>query len=516
MKVSVFFFLIILLFYIPLSAQSKRYFVATAGDDRNDGLSSNTPWKSLHKVSSTTFLPGDTISFKRGDEWRGQLWPKGDGTRKDKISVNSYGEGSRPKIHGHGTTYPKIVSGAVMLYNQSYWEIEGLEVTNYALGIQSSRAGILMLASSPHIQNHIRIRNCFVHSVNSPEDGNKCTGGIILFGTNIDKDGNEGDYYAGFNDVIVENNTIFNVSREGIRNKTDNAGHYKKVNSNIIIRGNDLDSVSGDGIVLAEIFEGGLIENNRVNNVAYYRGRGNYAGVWTHYSSNSIIQHNHVSNIRGGYHDGEAFDADNSCDGDIFQYNFSYNNVGGFMLMMASAKNITVRYNISVNDGWGKGQQVFHWLSNNSHPTNLVHNNTIYVAKGTTTTLFGGYIDSEKTRYVNFVNNVVHVEDGAVLNFADHSFHPKSTFFNNNFYSAIGFDLRSIQVLDNCKYNFASKPVDLMNVDLSNPQHFMLPKPFEDYEMAYPILRGGAYDFYGKNIDVARTFVGAVSVNREN
>src|SRR3981081_4451225 len=48
-----------------------------AGDDRNPGNAPSTAWKTLAKINSTFFHPGDRILFKSGSVWTGQLWPTG-------------------------------------------------------------------------------------------------------------------------------------------------------------------------------------------------------------------------------------------------------------------------------------------------------------------------------------------------------------------------------------------------------------------------------------------------------
>lgn len=63
------------------SGGTTYYVDSTIGDDSNSGTSPETPWKSLDKVTATTFLPGDTILLKSGSVWNGEwLWPKGSGT----------------------------------------------------------------------------------------------------------------------------------------------------------------------------------------------------------------------------------------------------------------------------------------------------------------------------------------------------------------------------------------------------------------------------------------------------
>ena len=38
----------------------------------NNGTSDATPWQSISKINSSTFLPGDQILFKSGQEFYGK------------------------------------------------------------------------------------------------------------------------------------------------------------------------------------------------------------------------------------------------------------------------------------------------------------------------------------------------------------------------------------------------------------------------------------------------------------
>ena len=73
------------------------YYVANNGDDANDGLSTKTPWQTIDKLNTVMFVDGDTISFKRGDIFRGALsplkFPKG-------LTFNAYDRGDNPVIAG--------------------------------------------------------------------------------------------------------------------------------------------------------------------------------------------------------------------------------------------------------------------------------------------------------------------------------------------------------------------------------------------------------------------------------
>ncbi|MFX0186585.1 MAG: carbohydrate binding domain-containing protein [Candidatus Hodarchaeota archaeon] len=68
------------------------------GDDSNPGTS-GTPWKTIRKVNSMTFKPGDSILFKRGGSWREYLDPQ-NGNSTDKITYGTYGTGPKPKFIG--------------------------------------------------------------------------------------------------------------------------------------------------------------------------------------------------------------------------------------------------------------------------------------------------------------------------------------------------------------------------------------------------------------------------------
>ena len=68
--------------------------------------------------------------FRCGDEWENEtLFPQGSGSADEKIVLGSYGEGAMPKISTNGKA-----ADAVCLYNQEYWEICGLDISNTVEG----------------------------------------------------------------------------------------------------------------------------------------------------------------------------------------------------------------------------------------------------------------------------------------------------------------------------------------------------------------------------------------------
>lgn len=90
-------FATVLIFFI--APRGKDYYVSPAGNDNNPGTSRSQPWKSISKVNSSTILPGDTVHFQKGGEWRGQLIPH-NGKNGRYVKYTSYGSGSKPLLLG--------------------------------------------------------------------------------------------------------------------------------------------------------------------------------------------------------------------------------------------------------------------------------------------------------------------------------------------------------------------------------------------------------------------------------
>ena len=73
-----------------------RYVSSTDGDDSNDGLSPETPWKTIEKIHEAqrnkTVRAGDVVLFKRGDEWHGKM------ITDIGITYSAYGVGAKPRL----------------------------------------------------------------------------------------------------------------------------------------------------------------------------------------------------------------------------------------------------------------------------------------------------------------------------------------------------------------------------------------------------------------------------------
>ena len=76
------------------------YVDSSSGEDTNSGLSVDSAFQSLKRVSDIDFSAGDTILLRCGKTFKGQLKINGHGTSTQPICVGSYGDGALPKIVG--------------------------------------------------------------------------------------------------------------------------------------------------------------------------------------------------------------------------------------------------------------------------------------------------------------------------------------------------------------------------------------------------------------------------------
>ena len=386
---------------LPTAMAADYYVDDTGGLDTNAGTSAGAAWQSLTKVTATTFAPGDKIYFKAGGVWTGRVELKGSGNAANPIVVDQYSTSSGSLLTGTNVTgnKPKIDGGgyqsAVQLVNNSYWELNNLEIVNDGgptLGGASklNRYGIYVLSNSAGIRTHFYFKNLYVHDVfpetTDPVNGvNPESNGIhiVTTGTNTD---------TYFDDVRVENCYIsylyrygFWIGKKGARNP--NYFYHK----NILIRNNTFYQTGGSG-VLTNVCDGVLLEHNVTNWTGYAGDRRMWnrgSGYWPYSCRNVTVQYNQFMHARG-IADSCGMHTDLYNENVLVQYNFSYDNAGGFCEILEENNNVTYRYNVSVNDGdringGEPGGKMFFIQGGNTNVK--IYNNTVYVKPGMATTL---------------------------------------------------------------------------------------------------------------------------------
>ena len=77
-----------------LEIKGTTYYVSCYGNDENNGLSPETAWQTLERVSSAELNEGDGVLFRRGDTFRGQV------ITYSGVSYGAYGNGEKPRFYG--------------------------------------------------------------------------------------------------------------------------------------------------------------------------------------------------------------------------------------------------------------------------------------------------------------------------------------------------------------------------------------------------------------------------------
>jgi hypothetical protein len=111
--------------------QTNYYVSRKSGSDTNSGTSAAAPWKTLTKVSSVTFQPGDKILLKRGDVWNEPLYMHGSGKPEAIIELSAYGEGARPMIRRNNVKEDRCLWWA----DASFTKTRSIAVSDAGMGI---------------------------------------------------------------------------------------------------------------------------------------------------------------------------------------------------------------------------------------------------------------------------------------------------------------------------------------------------------------------------------------------
>jgi parallel beta-helix repeat protein len=221
------FALIILIFFQFLTpADAAVYYVDSInGNDSNNGLSSGNAWKSLKKVSSAVFGPGDKILLKRDGIWFEQLEIKGSGSNGNPIVISDYGTGRPPVIDGGLER-----KHCILLEKKNNVTVSNITMQNAAHASIRVKYG-----------NGVTVENCsfFVtgHGGVFVENSTDCiisSNSITTPSGNFNKQ-TDGIYSQRNDNIIIDNNNIV-ISNEHPDQHCDGIQSY--LDKNMIIRNN--------------------------------------------------------------------------------------------------------------------------------------------------------------------------------------------------------------------------------------------------------------------------------------
>ena len=118
------------LYSASIEAQSNYFVSSSGGNDSNSGLTPEASWASLDRVNLASLNPGDSVQFKSGDIFYGQLIIDESGTAERPILFTSYGSDGPAVIDGATRSNGDNVS-AISVIDQDHIEISHLTITNF-------------------------------------------------------------------------------------------------------------------------------------------------------------------------------------------------------------------------------------------------------------------------------------------------------------------------------------------------------------------------------------------------
>lgn len=387
---------------IKVHEKAATYYVSNNGSDTNNGLSPDTAWKTIARVNQDTYIPGDKILFERGGKWENTtLQPQGSGSAEAYITIGAYGDeaGHMPRIAANGK-----VNDALYLYNQQYWEICDLDISNTVDGCKmvagdtnptgnvtardnsegeklGDYRGIHIAGRDVPSLQGFNIHNVRVHDVsgivtwigdtgvrdagignNYGFDGSKRTGGIL-----IESLATTTNTPTIFSNITIADSEFVNNSFGGItikqwnngkgregstgwanRNSAGGAPDYYdpnwKPHTNILITGNYINQGASayacNGIYLCGVKDS-VVEKNLLEHIGT-------CGIELFFADNVAIQYNEVFDVRhkGGGQDSNAIDPDWRATNILIQYNYVHDCGEGLLLCGMKFNSGIIRYNL--------------------------------------------------------------------------------------------------------------------------------------------------------------------------
>ena len=257
------------------------------------------------------------------------------------------------------------------------------------------RFGIKVVASNKNLEN-ISFNNLYIHDIYPTP--NMAQNIHLGYGIKLET---QSDTISGLlntiSNVKVTNSTITETGHYGLWIKSLGLNGIDSVKNNqILVKNCIFEHTGGSGFVpnkSKNVLVQDCIFNHTGSSIderMWKRG----SGMWPFDCKNVVAQNNKFMNAHGPM-DSYGSHIDYGNENVVFQYNYSYNNEGGFAEILGDNINCGYRYNISVNDGyredpngtpWDKKGKIF-WISNfcGQNPIRcpnvgtFIYNNTVFV-----------------------------------------------------------------------------------------------------------------------------------------
>jgi hypothetical protein len=360
-------------------------------------------------------MPGDSLYFKKGDTFTGQLILRDEsGSPEQPILISSFGSGEKPIIDGNGFL------AAIHIQNSGYIHLSNLEIKNDGGPAQAGsptnlRYGLYLenTFTDGTVFEHFRFSDLIFKNIYTTEtitDDDQT--GVHANGFRTSGSWGDDQNPTRFEDMLIENCLFTRTGRHAL---------WVTATKQLTIRDNLFEQVGGAGMVIGANSSNILVERNTTNYTGSNidpRMAARGSGLWCFMAKNLVAQHNtflHARGIKDSY--GMHIDIGNR--NVVYQYNYSEDNEGGFVEVLGANVNVGYRYNLSVGDGWrSRGNQLGRifwiggWSGNPNQPIGsdsvFIYNNSIYVPNSIRPNI---WIEAP-TKRSRIYNNIVYAPNG--------------------------------------------------------------------------------------------------------
>jgi len=389
---------------LPRMLLAADYFITPSGDDHAAGSSPGAAWRTIARVNTGSFLPGDHILFQANQGFHGnlRLGQNSAGQTNAPVIISSFGGGRAKLLAGRENGITIESAGWVTISNLTVLGDGSTNNIGYGLlfdnrldefrrlehvrieDVEVSGFGIfgIFISGKQVGFDHVRVVGCDLHD--------NLRGGMEIAGR------------LPWDSPLYAHTDVEVTRCRAHHNSGD--PHYDK-------------NHSGSGMVLYEV-DGGLFEGCSAwanGQLCQHANAG--VGIWSCACRGVVIQHceSFGNRTRGG--DGGGFDLDGGSTDCVLQYNYSHDNDGPGLMVYTypyashADKGCIVRFNVSDNDSRRSRSYAGVWVrSDGNGITGLkVYNNTARIGPWSNQ---AAYVDGNGVE-AEFRNNILMARGGA-------------------------------------------------------------------------------------------------------
>ena len=373
---------------------THAYTACQIGDGNNGSLQTF--------VMNVTSLPAQGANYRVAKTTANQNWYNASaqalslGLNTITVNAVSFDRSVKVQFSNDAVEFDAISLNGQTTYGGTVKKLIGFggEENSWGSG-KNVRFGIKVVASNQELEN-FSFNNLYIHDIYPTTDiSNNIHKG---YGIKLET---QSDTVSGLlntiSNVKVINSTISKTGHYGFWIKSLGLNGIDSIKNNKILVENCVFEHTGGSGFVANKSKNVLVQDcifnhtgSSIDNRMWKRG----SGMWPFDCKNVVAQHNKFMNAHGPM-DSYGSHIDYGNENVVLQYNYSYNNEGGFAEVLGDNINCGYRYNISVNDGyredpngtpWAAKGKIF-WVSNfcGQNPIRcpnvgtFIYNNTIFV-----------------------------------------------------------------------------------------------------------------------------------------